>query len=236
MSAFYARAYADCVELLTDGAMYVPDGTLVDIREKIWRSASLPIAVTGRGSAAFAALAETILDTPADTVDALVASTQARLERLKAVYLAEACELLLVGISESRGPRLWFVTTTSIYPEYEPFVLHDVGSEFGGGNALAPEEVANLPSAENGLAELAMPLFEAMRRKPGLNPTVPHLPGVYGIGGHLDHTVVTASETSTTRLHTWADVVGHKIDPFADVGIITHDDGSTFDDGSGYDQ
>ncbi|TGP50314.1 hypothetical protein EN873_24385 [bacterium M00.F.Ca.ET.230.01.1.1] len=228
MSAFYAMAYADRVELLTDAAIYLPNGLAVDFREKVWRSPSLPLAITGRGSLAFEAFAETILDTPADTVDLLVASAQAWLDRFKAVYPADACELLLAGISESRGPRLWFFTTASIYLEFEPFVLYDVGSEFGGGNALTPEESASLPSAERGLAELAVPLFEAMRRKPGLNPTVPHMPGVYGIGGHLDHTVVTTSGCTSTRLHTWPDVVGTKIDP----NDACFDDGTTFSDGS----
>ncbi|RWD26596.1 MAG: hypothetical protein EOS22_15655 [Mesorhizobium sp.] len=54
------------------------------------------------------------------------------------------------------------------------------------------------------------------------------MPGVYGIGGWLDHTIVTSNGSTTARLHTWPDIVGTKIDP-NDAGF---DDSATFSDGS----
>lgn len=233
MSAFYAMAYADRVELLTDGSVYLPDGTLIDICEKVWRSPGLPLAVTGRGSMAFEAFAETILAMPDDSVDAVIERTRTLLDQAKAVSLpAGPCEVLVAGISETQGPFLAFFTTADIYPHYVPLTLHDVGPQFGGGNALTPDEIAGLPSAENGLAEIGVPLFEAMRRKLGLNPAAPHLPAIHGIGGHVDLTVIAAGGATTTRLHEWPeDTIGQKIDPLSG---ITHDDGATFDDGVGY--
>ena len=215
MSAFYAMAYGDRVELLTDGAVYLGDGTLIDIREKVWRSPSLPLAITGRGSMAIEAFAETILAMPDDSVDAVIERTNALLEQAKTVVSSAPCEVLIAGISETDGPFLAFFTTADIYPNLASFVLHDVGRELGGGNALAAEELASVGSAEDGLAGMGVALFEAMRRKPGLNPTVPNLPSVYGIGGHVDLTVISAGGTETTRLHTWPDVVGEKIKPLA---------------------
>jgi hypothetical protein len=233
VSAFYSVCYDDRVELLTDGAVYLPDGTLVDIREKVWRSPSLPLAVTGRGSMAFEAFAETILTMSEDTVDAVLERTRTLLEEAKGVILSAPCEVLLAGISEARGPSVAFFTTANVYPQYEPWTLYDVGPDFGGGNALTEEEVTRLPSADNGLAECGVALFEAMRSKPGLNPAAPHLPEIYGIGGHVDLTIINADGATTTRLHTWPDVVGQKIDPLA--AGTTFSDGSTFSDGTTFD-
>lgn len=50
MSAYLAVNYGDRIELLTDGAVYTEDGTLVMIREKVVRIASVPAAITARGA------------------------------------------------------------------------------------------------------------------------------------------------------------------------------------------
>ena len=60
MSAFYSLCYPDRVELLTDGAIYLEDGTLTDIREKVFRSETVPMAITGRGSTAMDAFAKAL--------------------------------------------------------------------------------------------------------------------------------------------------------------------------------
>ena len=43
----------------------------------------------------------------------------------------------------------------------------------------------------------------------------PDKPKLFGIGGHVDHTVVTMNGATTMRLHTWPDKVGEKIQPLA---------------------
>lgn len=235
MSAFYAMAYADRVELLTDGAMYRDDGTLTGISTKVFASDALPLAVTGRGEnltvAAFCT-AVLALSNCADSFDAALDRLSEFLRKRQVVGVAGNSEILIAGISESHGPSLWFFTTHYGYPQFEPFVVHVVGREFGGGNALTAEEIAGLPNAENGLAKVGPVLFEAMRRKPGLNPAAPHLPPIYGVGGRVDLTVVNASGATTTRLHTWPeDTVGQCIDPL-DGDVF--DDGTSYDDGTGH--
>ncbi|PTE08206.1 hypothetical protein C9427_21395 [Mesorhizobium helmanticense] len=225
--------YNDSVELLSDGAVYLPDGTLIDIREKVWRSPGLPLAVTGRGSMAFEAYAETILAMSEDSVDAVIERTHTLLEQAKKGVVSSApCEVLLAGLSETRGPFLAFFSTADVYPQFEPFILHDVGPDFGGGNALTAEEIAALPSAEEGLGKCGVALFETMRGKPGLNPAAPHMPAIHGIGGHIDLTVINANGATTTRLHEWPDVIGEKIDPFS--ASAKFEDNSSFSDGASF--
>jgi len=56
------KPYKDRVEILTDGARYLPDGTVVEITGKVRASAFAPLAITGSGSvAAIDRLADTIL-------------------------------------------------------------------------------------------------------------------------------------------------------------------------------
>ncbi|MBZ9816936.1 hypothetical protein [Mesorhizobium sp. CA7] len=231
MSAFFAAAYTDRIEILTDGATYRDDGTLTDIGSKIFASDETPLAVTGRGETlTVAVFCAAVLAFSCGGFDACLVRLSAFLAKRQSIGVPGNCEILIAGISETNGPQLWFFATHNGYPRFEPYMLHNVGPEFGGGNPLTEEEVAGLPSAESGLAELAVPLFEAMRSKPGFNPAAPHMPAIFGIGGHIDRTVVTADGATTTRLHTWPDAVGEKIDPMA----APFDDGALFSDGSAF--
>lgn len=217
MSAFYSLCYPDRVELLTDGAIYVEDGTLVDIREKVHRSPYLPMAITGRGSAAMDAFAKAIIVlSSVGSFDQTMERTVAMLERRKPLGVPDHCEVLIAGMSETAGPRMLYFSTVDAYglPEFEPWTLYDVTGEWGGGPQLTADEIAGL-DATNGLASCGVAIFEAMRRQRGPNPIRPELPEIYGIGGHVDHTVIDACGARTTRLHTWPDRVGEKIEPFA---------------------
>lgn len=46
------KPYKDRMEILTDGARYLPDGTVVEITSKVRASAFAPLAITGSGSVA----------------------------------------------------------------------------------------------------------------------------------------------------------------------------------------
>lgn len=214
MSAFYCVNYGDRIEILTDGAFYKPDGTLITTLEKVWRSPSLPVAIVGRGSCELQAYAETVLnDLDNASVDAVFERAAAIALRLNEIERIDHFEAVIAGFSETHGPLFVYFNTHKAYPQFEPFKPYVVGPVFGGGSVPAAEDIIGLDIAD-GLAVCGVPLFEAMRKVPGANPTRPDLPDVYGIGGHVDLTVIAASGASTKRLHTWPeDIVGQKIAP-----------------------
>lgn len=219
MSAFYAVAFEDRIHLLTDGAVYAPDGTLIAIARKVWTSSSAPIAVTGRGdSEAVSTFAKGLVDlVEASSFDGMIEKLEARFANARAREGAIPLEILIAGWSEARGPQLLYFATVEMGGR-PAFVMLDAGPEICGGtaNLLTPEEIdAAGVFIEPGkdMADIAIPFFDLMRAKKGAHPVSPDLPAIHGIGGHLDMTTVTASGASTRRLHTWPDVVGEKIDP-----------------------
>lgn len=216
MSAFYAVAYHGRVELLTDGAVYAEDGTLTDIKRKVWTSDHVPLAVTGRGATGVVEgfAAAIVCLAACGSFDVTMRSLQELLDGRREKGAPEDVEMLICGISETGGPRILYFATCDAYGSIEPWRLVDVGRGLGGGNPLTEDERAGLDASE-GLLGVAVPLFEAMRRKKGSNPASPDLPPLYGIGGHVDLTVVTAGGCTVERIHEWPDVVGKPIDPNA---------------------
>lgn len=219
MSAFLAVNYGDRIELLTDGAIYEPDGTLTAVQRKVWTSNRLPIAITGRGASksielvAFAFL----LGVGNETVDETLEGIGDRLLKMAARAAVQettpAFEIVIAAISETRGPLLLYCGTGDIYGAgYVPFSLVDAGKTIGGGPNI---DAAGI-DASKGLRDCGVDIFERMRRIPGPNPAQPDLPAIYGIGGHVDHTVVAAAGVTVDRLHEWPDVIGQKIEPFAE--------------------
>ena len=223
MSAFLTVNYGDRVELLTDGAIYTEDGTLIATREKVVRIASVPAAITARGAMEPLDAIGLYLE----MVGAITGSFDAAMIQLDSLITkmkdqgGPAFEMVICGISETDGPVIAYFCTAKAYPQFEPFTLYRIyDAELCGGAAL--DTAAELPAAgitaesvKDGLAAKGADIMELMRRKPGPNPIRPDLPPVYGIGGHVDHTVIRADGVTTTRLRTWPDVVGAKINPHA---------------------
>ncbi|WP_242221210.1 hypothetical protein [Shinella zoogloeoides] len=212
MSAFYALAYSDRIELLTDGAIYSDDGTLVDIRMKVHLSEDVPLVITGRGSSAVVDLfaAGMIALSGCGNVDHALQEIDAMLQRRADQGAPEEAEWLLASISETRGPMLLYAATADLYGYgLEPWRLHDVGKEWGGGPAVDCGDI----DASCGLRDCGAELFERMRQVSAPNPAKPDLPPIHGIGGHVDLTTVLADGCTVERLHTWPDTVGEKIDP-----------------------
>ena len=69
--------------------------------------------------------------------------------------------------------------------------------------------------AIDGLSDYGVPFFEVLRSREMSHAAHPDKPKLFGIGGHVDHTVVTMNGATTMRLHTWPDKVGEKIQPLA---------------------
>ncbi|WP_146617331.1 hypothetical protein [Agrobacterium sp. MS2] len=89
MSMFYSLCMHDRIELLTDGAYYLDDGTLIDIATKVRPSISKPFCATGRGATEVTknfTLMATLIADRAQTVDEAIndlASAVARLGEKK---------------------------------------------------------------------------------------------------------------------------------------------------------
>jgi hypothetical protein len=214
VSAFYAVAFADHIELLTDGAVYEDDGTLTDIRRKVWTSGRHPIATTGRGDSATVEAFATVMLFRADlvdTVDVAIAEMQSALDRQRDRREYQPFEMVVCAISETGGPRILYVANQDAHGiGIEPWMIVDAGPEFGGGPAAV--DVHGLDASE-GLRGLGAELFDRMRQLPGPNPAKPDAPWVHGVGGHVDWTAITPAGCVTERIHEWPDVVGVKIVP-----------------------
>ncbi|WP_163269667.1 hypothetical protein [Chelativorans alearense] len=236
MTAFIAAAYEDRIELLTDGATVRDDGTIAILETKGWRSPTVPLAFAGRGNVGALMHIGAILLKLSDcasvneTLEAFTDELADRLPRLRGAEI----DGVVCAISETAGPLIFYFTTSDTVPGAEPFVLYETMPIHGAGSEPPADALAacGFPGrlAAEPLSACGVDLFEIMRRHKMRHLSAGgHL--VYGIGGHVDLTTVTADGCTTTRLHEWPeDVVGATIRP----SLVTHDDGSTFDDGSGY--
>lgn len=229
MSMFYSLCMHDRIELLTDGAYYLDDGTLIDIATKVRPSISKPFCATGRGATEVTknfTLMATLIADRAQTVDEAIndlASAVARLGEKKEDVQNHA-EILISCISESLGPTNLYWCSGDFYGHLEPWVLHNVGHEIGGGGIVSDEALSFAGitperMAIEGFAPLCAEVFELARREKGSNPMKPGNPPLYGIGGFIEHTVVTASGVTTTKIKEWPDEIGKPIDPFASIKL-----------------
>jgi len=223
MSAFYLTVHDDAVQILTDGAVYTEDGTLLDIASKIRPIGDLPLAMTARGTLVpFDVLAPALdLVAGAGSVDGVMKYLETILAKpqRRRDLSTTAFQAVLVGISEQHGPFARMFASVDM-PGIEAFLLYDVAPESAGGPEVSIEELpftgADYEAAGVfALQRYGVAIMEAMRRKPGPNPAMPDLPELYGIGGHVDLTVVHAGGVTTARLHEWPDRIGEKINPFA---------------------
>lgn len=229
MSAFLAVNYGDRIELLTDGAIYTEDGTLVATREKVVRIASVPAAITSRGAMGAlnaVGLYLEMVGLVTGSFDKTMVQLDGFVAKMKDKPPA-AFEMVICGISESEGPLMAYFCSAKVYPHFEPFTLYRIyDGDFCGGAGLdifqaMESEGIKAEDFREGLAAKGADLMELMRREPGPNPIRPDLPDQFGIGGHVDHTVIRADGVTTTRLRTWPDTIGEKIDPFAEDAPVT---------------
>ncbi len=218
MSAFYAVAYDDEIQLLTDGAIYADDGVIYAFEEKVWRSEHAPLAVTGRGAhGVVSAMAACVLALAGGgNVDWAVTVFQDTIARKKDRKDTVKIDMLIACISEAFGPKLYYFTTHDGFGEVEPFTLYDAGREHAGGpipdEAMLAEFGFPDRMANSTLAEAGADLFEAMRRTKMEHVAHPDKPMLFAVGGHVDLTVVSALGVETTRLRTWEDEIGRKIE------------------------
>lgn len=219
MSAYYALAYEDRVEIATDGAIYEDDGTIIDLRYKAWHSDTLPLAWAGRGNSIMVDGVGLMLSAVSfmGSVDWALERFQeaiARNERLLEIPF----DGVIGSISDAGVPQLHWFTTYDGFEGFNPLVLYEVGKEWAGAPQPHPSTLADYGFPErmatSTLGESAGDLFEALRATRMQHLAHPDQPWIYGVGGHVDLTTVRADGCTTERLRTWPqDVVGEKIDP-----------------------
>lgn len=214
MSGFVAARFEDRVEIVTDGAVYQDDGTLVSIDRKMHVSRVAPLVVTGRGYniPMVAKVITGIADACGsfdDTIDRLYRILEAR----KGTTVRNEAEFLIAGISERHGPVLLHFATLQVDGYPEAWTLQDLGdSVIAAGSEMPPPELYEGRSFK----DFGPDILKLARRQKGINPARPELPPVYGIGGRIDHTVVTNSQIVVECVHRWSDTIGEKINPALD--------------------
>ncbi|MBY5614201.1 hypothetical protein [Rhizobium leguminosarum] len=236
------KPFFDRVEILSDGANYLPDGTVVGFRVKVMTSPIVPLAVVGSGSVPVidAITDMTFLAAKATgSVDDALAILAKSLATIKAEGFAgdSPARLAIGAISGTRGPITLFFSTFED-DAAAPFKLHDRPFGFGQGEYPPAEEMAAAGWSHRApLAEYGAFLFEYMRGRKRPDPAYPGSVPIYSIGGHLDLTIVRSDGYEHRRLLTWPDVIGERINPNPpqdeDPGI-PFDDGTTFSDGTGW--
>lgn len=237
MTAFIIGPYADRVEILSDGANYTPDGVVLGTCYKVYSSDILPLAVVGSGAVSEIALMAGMILMAADatgSVDGALALLAGALSEIgESPNLDTGLRIAIGAISESNGPVCYvFSTFNEPGSAVGAFNLRRMSRVFAQGCPPTGEDLVSYGrmSIEHGLERDAVFMLDAMRRQKMVNPAAPHREPIHSVGGHVDLTVVRADGITSKRLHEWPDVIGQPIDPFA----VTHDDGSTFDDGSTY--
>lgn len=209
MSFLLAHAYCDRVELLTDAAVFHDDGRLCDIRSKVWRSSRVPMAITGRGNHALIRMLAIAIQVDARMLrsfDKAVAGFERHLSRVTADV--PHAEIIIVGISEERGPVVMGMQTTQLgdVPAMKLFDLR--GFAYGG-----PEIEINRLCYRLGLEEFGVWTIEEARRMPARDTSRPDAIEIHGVGGFAELTVVGPAGVESRVLKRWPDVVGSKIEP-----------------------
>lgn len=220
MTAFIVAPYHDRVEIVSDGAVYTPDGVLLGTADKVIKSDVVPLAMVGSGAVnETLALADVALLLARETasVDATLAHLEHRLARASAAFNVGGLRLAIGAISESRGPVCFSFSTfdepTSGIAAFKMQLMNRCFAQ--GAPPLGDDLIAYGPlSIGAGLERDAVFLMDAMRRQKMTNPVNPEREPFYSVGGHVDITTVTREGVTTRRLHTWPeDRIGGPIDP-----------------------
>ncbi len=222
MSAYVCIAYEDRIEMLTDGAIYDDDGILLEAAEKVFRSERLPIATTGRGLFnvvnLFAAYIIALTQF-SKSVGEVLSRLEAYLESQKSKAGVPPFEIIICAIHEEQGPIVIRFSSVALGDGLEPWTLYALGREVIGGPLINLDDIraggVSIESLCQGLEDQGADLMEILRKRKAGNPAESLLPDVYGIGCHVDHTVIRAEGVATRRLRTWPDVIGEEIDPHA---------------------
>lgn len=234
MTALLAVPQENCIHLLSDGALYTPDGVMTAIGIKAFGlpKASAALAVRGphhRGEILAKELGGF------SSFDGLVEDAPRAL-LIAANDEASEGETLIVGFSETRGPEAWFCArdgqlSRSSWGDYfaaAPEPDRETFAEVGFVPWKGPDDFHPIRDG--------VPLMEAFRQTRDRMGDVE----MYGVGGFVAHTLIGAGSVTTEIIHIWPDVLGEPIDPTrkgfsmqefrqlqAETGLKTHSEMTT---------
>lgn len=231
MSAFLSALEGREAVLLTDGAGYRADGTIVTLGPKVTIGTVAPIAVTTRGNHVAGRKLQLLLCDAADSigVDAALkafADIFGQMPMARPDQSAGQLHVHIAAYSESRGLiRLSGHNISNPFSDGEAGgVLREVTGTYAAGCPADAEMYAacgvraRLQGETLGdyMFRVGPSLMEAWRRTPAaLLPGDTASGPQYLIGGQCDFTLVTPDGAATATLRTWPDVVGTKINPLA---------------------
>lgn len=225
MSAYVALCHDDRVELLTDGAQYDEAGTMRGFAEKVTRIASLPAAIATRGAVGPSGKLTAIVEKAFAVAGSFDMTMEALADNLvefraydnlkgRAGIDGGDIEMVIAGISEERGPIVFFWSTRDDFAPgkgLKAYRLYDTQTGLGQSHVLRTDQADGF-RRRGGLKAIGVELMEAMRRTQAM--TISGLQFV--VGGHVDLTTITVDGARTRRLHTWTDKIGAPITPFGD--------------------
>jgi hypothetical protein len=221
MSVYAAFCYPDRIEMLTDGALYTPDGVFRGHTHKVRKTTDVPAVITTRGYHSFGRECETVIDRAFDKTKSfdggvsLIKEILPRLRRYENHPLG--VEMCIAGISESNGPMACFWCTEDDWADgakLQAFTLYETKRGVVGGSIIsARHHDSILEQVPTFAGEHGIRFVNGLRSD---RAQTPHGSMEYFIGGHLDHTTVTRDGVETKTIHTWNDRIGEKINPLAD--------------------
>lgn len=243
MSAFIVLCRDNCIEVVSDGATYTPDGRLMLVKRKAIALPEIPAAIFGRGAenivgtlSHLTAITSPMLDIAGrpNTFDDLMKRLETELapkvkeqvDKLGPIPAEAQSEIAVAGFSRAMGPSLAIMRTFGI--EYDhgadgkeylaPWKLYRLPQYWCAGPDIA-EDIEAMGVAwddlcRDGLRPHAIAFMDAMRKKKDVNPLVADDVPIYGIGGHVQLVTITRDDARSEILHVWDDPIGEFIDPF----------------------
>jgi hypothetical protein len=194
MTAFICELGAERINLLTDGAMYTPDGVLAAV---VVKAVELPqrnaaFVVRGLNLISFELAKFFPRLSGFDNLIAVAADTLPKV-REWALEGTTDWEVLIAGFSEA-GPEMHFYKSS----------FNDGLRRMDGDFLIAGPQVLEGAPVNFDVYQHGIPALEAMRLVDDENG--------YRIGGLIAHTAITRDSVSTQIIHRWPDVIGERIE------------------------
>ena len=224
MTAINVIKQSNAVHVLTDGAGYNADGTLIAIANKVWPVAHLNLVLASRGSAYFAPLLAQHASAAAHSFDHLKSIMPALALELAGRFaplmrmseLGSQFDLVVAGWSETSGPSSYFLCDHHQHgPSVEPWKPVDLGPI-----SLLPQTAAMKVDLDHEFPNGADPdqfdsvkdgmcILEIQRRHPSEHgPAGSHM--LRGVGMFAQ---LTRGAIETKIIHRWPDEIGKPIKP-----------------------
>lgn len=224
MSLFVSFPFEDRIELLTDGATYLPNGRLVMTNKKVKTHKTVPMAVSGRGKTLeIYRLIDGVLSYADETGSFL--DTMQLVEREFDEWRASGkgpsiddFQLFIAGYIEGYGLAQFQICSLPDYPYkgMEAWRVNQITGPLYAGPDVDQSVTAAILTEERlkrGARDFGPELCQHIRSRKDHHPADPQKRKMHIVGGHIDLTTITANGAVTERLLTWPERLFDFIDP-----------------------